>query len=76
MDPMDMEQIFKLGFRGSNARRIIASGTGLGLYISKRIVEDVHGGSINAQTVRGGGLLFIIRLPGASEPAPKWGRER
>lgn len=70
MNPEDMRKLFDLGFRGSNARRIVASGTGLGLYISKRIVEDVHGGTIHAQTVRGGGLIFTIGLPEAS-PDPE-----
>jgi signal transduction histidine kinase len=64
IDTTDMPRLFDLGFRGSNGRRIIASGTGLGLYISKKIVEDVHGGSMNVQTVRGSGLIFTIHLPG------------
>ena len=38
------------------------SGTGLGLPIAKRIVEE-HGGSISAQNVEGGGLSVSIRLP-------------
>jgi signal transduction histidine kinase len=39
MDPNDVQRIVELGYRGSNAKGVIASGTGLGMYISKQIVE-------------------------------------
>ena len=60
---VDMGQIFDLGFRGSNARRAVASGTGLGMYICKQIIEDMHGGSIEVGKDRDG-LIFTIRIPG------------
>lgn len=59
----DLPKIFDLGFRGSNARQIVASGTGLGLYISKQIVEKVHGGQLSVQRLPNNGLEFIIKLP-------------
>ncbi len=37
-------------------------GTGLGLYLSKAIVE-AHGGSVHAQSVPGEGSVFTVRLP-------------
>lgn len=37
-------------------------GTGLGMYISKRIIE-AHGGQVSAQSVWGQGSTFRIRLP-------------
>lgn len=46
------------------------SGTGLGLTICRRIVEN-HGGQISAENVPQGGADFVIRLPaGASAPEP------
>lgn len=59
----DVDRICELGFRGKNARQIVASGTGLGLYICKRIVEDVHGGTLYIQTAPNNGIEFTIKLP-------------
>ena len=39
-----------------------ASGTGLGLMVSSRIVRD-HGGTIAAESSPGGGTSFTVRLP-------------
>lgn len=58
----DLERIFDLGFRGGNARRTVASGTGLGMYICKQIIEEMHGGSLEVGRDKDG-LLFTIRIP-------------
>lgn len=39
-----------------------SSGLGIGLYISKNIVEG-HGGSIHVQSQEGQGAKFIVRFP-------------
>ena len=39
-------------------------GTGLGLYISKAIV-DAHGGQIAVRSVEGKGTTFVVELPSA-----------
>ena len=59
----DLGRICELGVRGENAKQIVASGTGLGLYICKRLVEDVHGGTFHIQTAPNNGIEFTIKLP-------------
>jgi len=44
-------------------------GTGLGLFISKRIVER-HGGQIRADNGDSGGAVFVVTLPAAAEGTP------
>jgi signal transduction histidine kinase len=39
-------------------------GTGLGLYLTKRLVE-AHGGSVEVQSVRDRGSRFTVKLPAA-----------
>jgi Osmosensitive K+ channel histidine kinase len=53
--------IFKKFYRSHRSRETVA-GTGIGLYISKAIVES-HGGKISVQSVEGKGSTFIISLP-------------
>ena len=43
-----------------------AKGTGLGLWLSQRIIQD-HGGSVSAESVKGKGATFIITLPMMAE---------
>jgi signal transduction histidine kinase len=44
--------------------RPVGEGTGLGLYLSRRIVED-HGGRLSLSRRAGGGAEFVIELPSA-----------
>jgi signal transduction histidine kinase len=59
----EMSRMFDLGFRGSNARQVVASGAGLGLYICKQIIERDHGGVLDVQADGPKGILFTIKLP-------------
>jgi signal transduction histidine kinase len=52
--------LFQPFVRGQSTRSI--KGTGLGLFIVSRIVED-HGGSISVQSAAGAGSTFVVRLP-------------
>jgi len=45
------------------------SGTGLGLFVSQRIVQS-HGGTIEVESTEGQGTCFTIRLPIWQEPVP------
>ena len=55
----DCERVFERYYRGSNAAGI--TGTGVGLYFVKMVVE-LHGGKVRAET-RQGGSRFTVSLP-------------
>jgi signal transduction histidine kinase len=56
--PEEMGKIFDPYFTTKQAK----SGTGLGLYITKKVIED-HNGSIKVDSTPGVGTTFTIRLP-------------
>jgi signal transduction histidine kinase len=58
----EAERVFEQFFRARAAVQGQIQGTGLGLFISRAIVE-VHGGSITAAPRDGGGTVFHIELP-------------
>ena len=58
IDPAQMSKIFDPYFTTKQTK----SGTGLGLYITKKVVED-HSGSIKVDSTPGVGTVFTIRLP-------------
>jgi PAS domain S-box-containing protein len=55
-------QIFERFYRASNARKAAVPGSGLGLAVSKVIVE-AHGGTIGVQGTPGSGATFWFELP-------------
>lgn len=61
--PEDHAYLFTKFFRGKNAVKMKTDGTGLGLYISKKII-DAHGGSmwVNSEFDRGSTFGFDIPL--------------
>jgi signal transduction histidine kinase len=59
IDPGQLDRIFDKFVRG---REGAVSGTGLGLYISRRIVE-AHDGRIWAESPAGGPTRFVVELP-------------
>lgn len=59
VDPDQVERIFEKFVRGRDGS---VTGTGLGLYISRRIVEE-HGGRVWAESAPGEHTRFIVELP-------------
>jgi signal transduction histidine kinase len=60
--PAQMSKIFDPYFTTKQGK----SGTGLGLYITKKVVED-HNGSIKVDSTPDAGTIFTIRLPLSSQ---------
>jgi signal transduction histidine kinase len=58
MTPSQIAKIFDPYFTTKQNK----SGTGLGLYITKKVVED-HNGSIKVDSTLGVGSTFTLRLP-------------
>ncbi|UZX02052.1 PAS domain-containing protein [Arthrobacter sp. CDRTa11] len=62
MSSEDQANVFTKFFRTSNVRRTTIPGVGLGLPISKAIVE-AHGGTIDVESSLGEGTTFTFRMP-------------
>ncbi len=58
----DMKRLFTKFFRSSNPRVRDVKGTGLGLTISRRIVE-LHGGRVEVESELGKGSTFSVLIP-------------
>jgi two-component system sensor histidine kinase/response regulator len=58
IQPSQINRIFDPYFTTKQAQ----SGTGLGLYITKKVIED-HSGSIKVESTPGVGSVFTVRLP-------------
>jgi signal transduction histidine kinase len=69
------DRLFAAFSRTSVAQQSGIEGTGLGLYITQRIVRS-HGGDITFDETPGGGTTFVVRLPLlATSPMPRSVRE-
>ena len=58
----EQAQLFTKFYRASNARKQRPDGTGVGLYLAKRVIME-HGGSVIFSSVEGEGSTFGFRLP-------------
>lgn len=67
----EQTHLFERFFRSSHEVVQRAGGTGLGLTISKGLVE-LHGGTISFQSEYKVGTTFTVSLPVASVPEPAW----
>lgn len=58
----EQEQLFGKFFRATNARKQRPDGTGVGLFLAKKVI-DAHGGEIIFFSKQGKGSTFGFRLP-------------
>jgi len=58
----DQKNLFTKFFRAANARKMRPDGTGLGLYMCKKVILS-EGGSILFKSVEGEGSIFGFRFP-------------
>jgi PAS domain S-box-containing protein len=62
IQPSEMGYIFDRFYRSDRARKADVGGVGLGLSLARKIVE-IHGGTIEAESIPGEGSIFRIMLP-------------
>lgn len=62
LTPEEMSQVFERFFRANNTKTRYVKGFGIGLYISREIVER-HGGKIGVQSKADHGSVFWFSLP-------------
>lgn len=58
----EQAELFNKFFRATNARRARPDGTGVGLFLAKKVIHD-HGGSLIFESEEGKGSTFGFRLP-------------
>lgn len=58
----EQNRIFSKMFRASNAKKISADGTGLGLYLTRSFIEKL-GGVLTFTSEEGKGTAFVMHLP-------------
>lgn len=70
IDGRDIGRIFDRFYRGDASRNSASGGSGIGLSIVKKIIDD-HGGMIRAESVRGEGTTMHISMLKYKEVPPQ-----
>jgi signal transduction histidine kinase len=58
-----LPQLFQPFVRLESKLKLQNPGTGLGLYLTRKLVEEVLGGEVSVQSRAGEGSVFTMRLP-------------
>jgi len=67
---VEQDKLFHEFFRASNAKKLTAEGTGLGLVLVKKTVER-HGGTLELSSEEGQGTTVTIELPIRQDKPPQ-----
>jgi two-component system, NarL family, sensor histidine kinase EvgS len=59
----EMPKLFEAFERLDTHLRVKAGGTGLGLYLTRKLATDILQGSISVQSMEGKGSTFTLRVP-------------
>lgn len=62
MTPQEVLHVFDRFYRSDQSRARVTGGAGLGMAITKGLV-DAHGGMIDVKSKKGVGTMFTVRLP-------------
>ncbi len=62
INAVDSTRLFEKFYRHAEAVKMFTDGSGLGLFIVKKIV-DAHGGTIRIESKKGEGTSFVISIP-------------
>lgn len=66
IDPKDLPNLFQKFYRGGDYKNRTIQGAGLGLYITKKLVEKHHG-TIEIKSELGKGVVVTLKLPTPKE---------
>lgn len=62
VSPAEANQIFRRFYRGCHPAVRQSEGAGVGLYLTRRILEE-QGGTVSVKSAAGGGSIFTVHLP-------------
>jgi signal transduction histidine kinase len=63
IEPEELRNLFTPFFRVVSPQRPVVPGTGLGLYLTRKLAEEVLMGDILVRSVFGTGSRFVLRMP-------------
>lgn len=69
ISPTEIPKLFTKFHRGTDTLTYDYEGTGIGLYITKIIMEQ-HGGGVDVHSIQGQGSSFTLWLPTVPQPKP------